>query len=391
MEKIYLIITMSSIVLFSPIVANVLKIPVVVIEIVLGMLAGFFGFIYDDPMLKILSKLGFLYLMFLVGLEINLKLVAVIRKDLSWNVATYFTFLYGLAIVAYWVFDLSIVYIVALPIFSLGMLMILLKEYGKNENWLNLALSIGVVGEVISILALTIFSGWLEYGFNFNFLTSIVTLIVVIVMIILILNFFKILFWWYPELRSYIIPEENRLDQDVRFAFALFFVLIALMIYLKIDVVLGTFIAGLFLKIFFHTKEELFEKLSSMGFGFFIPIFFIYTGSTVDLNMMTKAIFLNALYIVVGIVIVRLIASFATFYSYLNWRENILFGLSASIPLTFLVALSMIAFQHHLITQDEYYAFILASMIDGLVLLIVIRKMYGWLGFAKIHNIENNG
>jgi Kef-type K+ transport system membrane component KefB len=59
------------------------------------------------------------------------------------------------------------------------------------------------------------------------------------------------------------------------------------MIHLKIDVVLGAFTAGLFLKIFFHNKEELFEKLSSVGFGFFVPIFFIYTGSTVKLEMIT--------------------------------------------------------------------------------------------------------
>ena len=152
--------------------------------------------------------------------------------------------------------------------------MMLLKEYGKDETWLNLALSIGVVGEVISILALTIFSGWLEFGFNLSFVTSILTLAAVIFTIILILNFFKILFWWYPELKTKIMPDADKQDRDVRFAFALFFILIALMFYLKIDVVLGAFTAGLFLKIFFTKKEELFEKLSSVGFGFFVPIFF---------------------------------------------------------------------------------------------------------------------
>ena len=390
MEKIYLIITISSIIMFSPMIANLIKAPIVVIEITLGMIAGFYGFIYDDAMLKLISKLGFLYLMFLAGLEINLKLVGIIRKDLSFNVALYFSFLYALSAIVCFALNLSVVYLVALPIFSLGMLMMLLKEYGKNENWLNLALSIGVVGEVVSILALTIFSGWLEFGFNLNFFSSILTLGVVIFAIVLILNFFKILFWWYPELKTQIMPDADKQDRDVRFAFALFFILIALMFYLKIDVVLGAFTAGLFLKIFFHNKEELFEKLSSIGFGFFVPIFFIYTGSTVKLDMITADIFYNALYIILAIISIRFISSFVAFYSYLKLKNTILFALSDSMPLTFLVAISMLGYSHGIITQNEYFSFILASMIDGLFLMIVIRKLYGWFGFEKNKKNSNS-
>jgi Kef-type K+ transport system membrane component KefB len=383
MEKIYLIITISSIIMFSPMIANLIKAPVVVIEIFLGMIAGYFGLIYGDDMLKIISKFGFLYLMFLTGLEINLKLVAIIRKDLSFNVALYFTFLYSLAAIACFAFDLSVVYLVALPIFSLGMLMMLIREYGKNEPWLNLALSIGIVGEIISILALTVFSGLLEFGFNLNFLSSIATLGIVIFTTILILNFFKILFWWYPELKTQIMPDADKQDRDVRFAFALFFILIALMLYLKVDLVLGAFTAGLFLKIFFHNKEELFEKLASVGFGFFVPIFFIYTGSTVKLDMITTDILYHALYIILAIISIRLISSFVAFYNYLKFKQTILFALSDSMPLTFLVAISMIGYSHGIITQNEYFAFILASMIDGLFLMIVIRRLYIWFGFEK--------
>ena len=369
--------------MLSPMISQLIKAPIVVVEIFFGMLAGFFGLIYGDNMLQIVSKFGFLYLMFLAGLEINLKLVGVIRKDLSFNVALYFTFLYSLAAIACVTFNLSVVYLVALPIFSLGMLMMLVKEYGKDEPWLNLALSIGVVGEVISILALTIFSGWLEFGFNLSFVTSILTLAAVIFTIILILNFFKILFWWYPELKTKIMPDADKQDRDVRFAFALFFILIALMFYLKIDVVLGAFTAGLFLKIFFTKKEELFEKLSSVGFGFFVPIFFIYTGSTVKIDMINSDILNSALFIIAAIISIRLISSFVAFYKYLNFKQTILFAFSDSMPLTFLVAISTLGFAHGVINQNEYFAFILASMIDGLLLMIVIRSLYSWFGFEK--------
>lgn len=386
MGQFYLIITISSIIILSPMIANLIKAPIVVIEILLGMFAGFYSFIYDDTTLKLIAKVGFLYLMFLAGLEINLKLVSIIKKDLSFNVTLYFAFLYSLAAITCFVFNLNVVYLVALPIFSLGMLMMLLKEYGKNEIWLNLALSIGVLGEVISILALTIFSGWLEFGFSLNFFSSIITLGVVIFAIVLVLKFFKILFWWYPELKNLIMPDADKQDRDIRFAFGLFFILNALMFYLKIDVALGAFTAGLFLKIFFHNKEELFEKLSSVGFGFFVPIFFIYIGSTVKLDMITLDILYNAFYIILAIISIRFISSFVAFYNYLKFKNTILFALSDSMPLTFLVAISMLGYSHGIITQNEYFSFILASMIDGLFLMIVIRKLYGWFGLGK-HNL----
>ncbi|TQV62152.1 MAG: cation:proton antiporter [Sulfurovum sp.] len=376
MEQFYIIISVSMILMVSPMIAKAINSPLVVVELFLGMLAGVVGLIEYDANLKLIAKFGFLYLMFLAGLEINLKLVKTIKKELSLNVTGYFILLYAIAISLSMLLNLSPLYYVALPIFSLGMLMMLVKEYGKNEQWLNLAVSIGVVGEVVSILALTIFSGWLEFGFENEFYIAIFKLFIVIVLSIVFLYGTQALFWWYPELKVYIIPNEDRYDQDIRFTMSLFFILIACMIYLKVDAVIGAFLAGLFMRMFFHEKHQLIEKLSSFGFGFFAPIFFIYTGSTVKLDVINMDILQNALFIIIAIISIRLISSFLAFYKYLKFKNTILFALSDSMPLTFLVAVSMLAYEHGLIKQAEYFSFIIASMIDGLLLMVFIRWMY---------------
>ena len=90
MEKIYLMITVCTIIIMSPMVSKVIKAPVVVVEIVLGVIAGYLGLIYADDTLKLVAKFGFVYLMFLAGLEINFKLVKVIKATLAWNVVLYF-------------------------------------------------------------------------------------------------------------------------------------------------------------------------------------------------------------------------------------------------------------------------------------------------------------
>lgn len=378
MEKIVLIITICLIIMTSPMLSKFLKTPVVVVEILLGLIFGYLGFIYDDETLKLVAKFGFIYLMFLAGLEINFRLVKVIKTTLALNVVIYFVLLYGLAGVICWLFDLGLTYFVALPIFSLGMIMMLIKEYGKEQQWLNLALSIGVVGEIISILALTLFSGYTEYGFGKDFFFSIITIISVVIATILLLRFSYMLFWWFPELKKYLIPEkkDDKHDQDIRFSITSLLILVSIMLILKIDVVLGAFTAGLFFKMFFHKRDDLLHKIESFGFGFFAPIFFIHTGSTVDLNMVDMDILKHALFIMLAIIVIRFISSNLVFLNYLKFKQTALFALSDSMPLTFMVAIAMISYNYELITQAEYFSFIIASMLDGLILMVVIRKLY---------------
>ena len=155
------------------------------------------------------------------------------------------------------------------------------------------------------------------------------------------------------------------------------------MLILKIDVVLGAFTAGLFFKMFFMQREELLHKIESFGFGFFAPIFFIYTGSTVKLDMVTLEILKHAIFIMGTIISIRLISSYLVFLNYLKPKQTTLFALSDSMPLTFMVAIAMISYNYGLITQEEYFSFIIASMLDGLILMIVIRKLY------KLFKLDN--
>ena len=386
MEKIYLMIAVCTIIMLSPMVSKMIKAPVVVVEIVLGVIAGYLGLIYADETLKLIAKFGFVYLMFLAGLEINFKLVKVIKATLAWNVVFYFIFLYSIAGFVCWLFDLGLTYFVALPIFSLGMIMMLIKEYGKEQQWLNLALSIGVVGEIISILALTLFSGWTEHGLSASFFISILTIVSVVAITILGLRVFYIAFWWFPELKKFLIPDSknDRYDQDIRFSISSLLILVSIMLILKIDVVLGAFTAGLFFKMFFSQKHELQEKIESFGFGFFAPIFFIYTGSTVKLDIIDMDILQHAMFIMCAIIFIRLISSYLVFFKYLKFKQTLLFALSDSMPLTFTVAIAMLSYNYGLITQPEYFSFIIASMVDGLFLMILIRKLYKWFGLETI-------
>ncbi|HRF57309.1 MAG TPA: cation:proton antiporter, partial [Campylobacterales bacterium] len=279
-SSIAIVVALSFFIALSPFVSKTLRIPIVVVEIIFGVLGGHYGFLGHNEYFYIIAKVGFLFLMFLAGLEVNLKEFVKIRSTLMGKVALYFLLLYGLALAIVLYFKLSFIYLVILPIFSLGMIMALLKDYGKDKPWLSLALIIGIVGEVVSIIALTILSGAVSFGFGKEFYKAMATLGAIVFVLVMFFRLSRAFFWWFPEVKRAIMPDVSSKEQDIRFSMALFFVMIAIMLYLKIDMVLGAFFAGVFITAFFAHKKDLHEKLSSFGFGFFAPIFFIFVGST---------------------------------------------------------------------------------------------------------------
>lgn len=68
-----------------------------------------------------------------------------------------------------------------------------------------------------------------------------------------------------------------------------FFFLVVIVVWFKIEMVLGVFLVGLVVFIFFLYKLELIYKFNDVGFGFFVFLFFIYVGFILDL----KLVFLN--------------------------------------------------------------------------------------------------
>lgn len=72
-DNVVLIITISLIIIFSPFFAKLLKLPTTPIEIILGSILGYVGFLHSEHLFDIVAELGFLYLMFIAGTEINLK------------------------------------------------------------------------------------------------------------------------------------------------------------------------------------------------------------------------------------------------------------------------------------------------------------------------------
>ena len=376
----FIIFGIAAILIFiAPLVSKITRLSLVVIEILLGALVLNFAIIGESYALKEVAHIGFLFLMFLAGIEVEIKHFLSLSKGFLKRVALYFVALYASSIVLMLIFDLPLIYAIAFPVMSLGMIMILIQDYSKKQIWVDLALKIGVIGEIISISMLVLLNGYYSFGVGYELYLAMGILIVFSVFMMIIFKISDIIFWWFPHLRDLLIPEVCDMKEDIRYSMMLFFLMIMIVSLLDIEAALGAFISGVIISNFFKAHKGLHSKLNDIGFGFLIPLFFVYIGSTLDFSAIfsDRKIILQSLNICAAMIAVRCVASFVAFgYELKSGRNFALFVLGSAMPLTFLVATATLGLNIGAIAKEDYYSFVLAAMLEAVAFMTIIKFLF---------------
>jgi len=373
--NITLILILSLLIWGSPFVAKTLRLPIPSVEIILGSIVAYFGFIGHNQYFDLIAEVGFLYLMFLAGMEVDLKEITRSPKDVIQKSILFLFLMLMISISFGFIFGLNTIVIISMPLISIGLLATLSKVYGKEEPWIRLAFIAGVLGEIISIAALTIFDAASTTGFNLELVIKIAYLLLFIVVIYILYKMLHLLFWWFPELKGILVPKADTSSQDIRLAMSLFFILIAVMLSLDLEVALGAFIAGIAISAFFHQEKALEEKMSSLGFGFLVPLFFIHVGASFDLNALPlEGVVSGALLITILMLVSRVLAAIIL-KGISGSRDALLVALSLSMPLTLLIAVATIGYETKLLDLLTYYQLILASIFEILISMTVIKVL----------------
>ena len=382
--SITLILILSLLIWGSPFVAKSLRLPIPSVEIILGSIVAYFGLIGHNQYFDLIAEVGFLYLMFLAGMEVDLKQITNSPKVVIQKSMLFLLFMVIFSMTFGFIFGLNTIVIISMPLISIGLLATLSKVYGKEEPWIRLAFIVGVLGEILSIAALTVFDAASTTGFNLELVIKIGYLLLFIVVIYVLYKMLHLLFWWFPELKGILVPKIDTSAQDIRLSMALFFILIAVMLALELELALGAFIAGIAISSFFHHEKALEEKMSSLGFGFLVPLFFIHVGASFDLNALPlEGVVSGALLITVLMIVSRLLAAIVL-KGISGSRNALLIALSLSMPLTLLVAVATIGYETKLLDLLTYYQLILASIFEILLSMTIIKAIQ-----AKVKRTKN--
>ena len=373
MPEVSIIFTISAILFLSPFLSRYTKMPTPALEIILGTIAAYIGFVSDHYLFELIAQFGFFYLIFMAGTEVNLRMFSKIDKSVLRKAVLYLMFLYIISVVSVLYLGMNKILIIIIPTLSVGLILALYKDYGKDVPWLNLSMMIGTLGELVSIALLTFAGAALQFGIGFELYKAVAYLIILVGGIAVVFKLLYVLFWWYPNIKTYLMPHLDKEDQDLRLAMGLFSIMIGVMILLQLKIAFGAFIAGIFIATFFEHKKELPHKIASFGFGFLVPIFFVYVGSTFDLATLgSSGIIPTALSIVALMVLARGLSSLV-FLDYLGKANVFRFALSQSMPLTLTIAIATIAYESHSIDNHLYSALILASLILVIIGMLGIK------------------
>jgi len=372
-SNITLILTLSLLIWGSPFVSKALRIPIPPVEIILGSIFAYLGLIGHNEYFYLIAEVGFLYLMFLAGMEVDLKQITKSPKEVIQKSILFLVLMVFFSILGGLIFNLNTIVIISMPLISIGLLASLSKVYGKDQAWIKLALIAGVLGEIGSIAALTIFDAASTTGFGLELLGKLGYLILFIFVVYLLYRLLHLLFWWFPEFKNTLMPKLDTSDQDIRLSMSLFFILIAVMLSLGLELALGAFIAGVAISAFFHHEKALEEKMSSLGFGFLVPLFFIHVGASFDLRALAlEGVVSGALLITLLMILSRILAA-VVLKKLSGAKDALLIALSLSMPLTLLVAVATIGYETKLLDLLNYYQLILASIFEILISMISIK------------------
>jgi Kef-type K+ transport system membrane component KefB len=284
------LVLIAMLAVLAPILADIprrFRVAVVVIEIVLGILVGpdVLDLAETDPFIDGLANIGLAALFFLAGSEIELRRIrgAPLRlAGAGW--------LLSLAIggVAAWLLDLGgliddpVIIAIALATTALGVLVPILRDEGLlGTRFGTMALAAGSVGEVGPIVLIAVFLTAGESSLTAALLLAVFAAAAIALAIAA------------PRVRA---PMVRRLIREtmeasgqlaVRICLLLLVVLVWLAIELDLELVLGAFAAGIIYGIATDGAPGaavLRTKLDAIAFGFLVPIFFIRSGLTFDLD-----------------------------------------------------------------------------------------------------------
>ncbi|HCZ2072988.1 TPA: monovalent cation:proton antiporter family protein [Staphylococcus aureus] len=376
----------------TPIIVNRLNInflPVVVAEILMGIVIGnsFLNIVERDSILNILSTLGFIFLMFLSGLEIDFK---AFKKDKRarqgqnddessipghLNLAlTVFAFIMIISILLAYVFkwlglvDDVLLMVIIISTISLGVVVPTLKEMNIMRTTIGqFILLVAVLADLVTMILLTVYGAINGQG------GSTIWLIGILVVFTAISYILGVQFKRMSFLQKLM---DGTTQIGIRAVFALIILLVALAEGVGAENILGAFLAGVVVSLL-NPDEEMVEKLDSFGYGFFIPIFFIMVG--VDLNI-PSLIKEPKLLIIIPILIVAFIISklipVMFIRCWFDMKTTIASAFLLTSTLSLVIAVAKISERLNAISAETSGILILSAVITCVFVPIIFKKLF---------------
>ncbi|BCW83109.1 sodium/hydrogen exchanger [Arthrobacter sp. NicSoilE8] len=369
------LLVIASLAVLAPLLVRaldrVIKVPLVVFEILLGMLLGpaVLGWVQSVEFTDTLADFGLAMLFFVAGTEIDFSLIRgrpAARAGIGWVISL--TAGIGAGLILGPGLEAAVIIGVALCSTALGTLLPILRDVGESRTPLGIAVTaLGAVGEFGPLVAISLFFSGKQLGPATAVLLGFIVLTGLAVFLASRSR--------HKFLHAHVTRTLHTSSQfAVRSIMFILTVLVVLSMTLGLDMLLGAFAAGILWKVVIARAPEqdrsvIEAKVDAIAFGFLVPIFFIDTGIDFDLGALTAdpmtlalvPVFLILLLVVRGLPSMLAAPRHSTFA---GKRAVALFG-ATGLPI--IVAVTGIGQDTHLISNGIASALVGAGMLSVLL------------------------
>lgn len=271
----------------APFFAKALKLPIVVGEILFGVIVGTTIHILDlggisvdltSEMLELLSTLGFITLMFMIGMENDFDELRSLSRREKYVTLLVIIANFLIAVLPFVVLGMPPLIGLILGGVSIAVVMPVLKGMGIQRTSFGFKLMLlAQIADVAAIFLLS-FSAASESGIR-----AVLPIISIPLVFLVIFWFMDMLIWYKPRFMSRITNPSDQSELGVRATLAAIIIFYGLAQFIGLEAVLGAFLCGMLFSAIFKERGPMLSKFMPIGYGFLIPIFFIYQGFNVSI------------------------------------------------------------------------------------------------------------
>jgi Kef-type K+ transport system membrane component KefB len=342
--------------------------PVVVLELVLGIVIGpeVLGIAHNDDFIEFFSNLGLGMLFFFAGYEIDFERIKGLPLKLGgwgWVLSVAVAYALGGILAATGVIVSALYTGSAMATTAIGTLIPILRDNGElKTRFGTYLLAAGGAGEFGPILLLTI-----VLSTDQPVRESVILIGFALVSVGLGITSIR---WAGHGWKALVETLEASSQLAVRVTMVLIFGLVFLANRLGLDLLLGGFVAGMIVRLILKGHEaEVFEsKLTAIGFGFFVPFFFVVSGIDFDLAALGSigAIAKLALFFALFLV-VRGIPAMLLYRGVLSARDRAALAFYSATELPLVVAITTLATETGHMHASTAAGLVGAAMLSTLV------------------------
>ena len=361
------------------------KVPTVIVEIIAGYLVGKYLIAhFPDSHIQSLDFLalsGFMFLMFLSGVEVD---VNQILQSFPKRKLTFARFLSNplLVGIAFFIVSLIFSYISAhalsliidiknewyfaliMVTTSVGIILPVLKSRNElNSRFGQMVITAAAVADIFSIILFSFTAFIIKEGFHPE-------LFLIIGLFFLFYLFYRLgnrltRITLFKRITYQLSHASSQIQIRGTIMLILLFVVLAQFIGKEI-MLLGAFLAGILLSVFMNkSRSILLLKLDGMGYGFFIPVFFIMVGVHFDENALSQMdsspfLFLTALLVI--LYAIKIVPGFL-WHRIFGFRKALSGGVLMASRLSLIIAASKIGLDFGIITPGINASFVLMAVI----------------------------